>query len=350
MHIALTFNLQEDYPLDPDTPPDANAEYDTEESIRYLEDAIAAAGHDVRRIGDVRKLVRFLDSGGTADLVFNMAEGRYGRAREAQIPALLEAYRIPYTGSDPLTLALCLDKAAIKRLWQHARVPTAPFAVADRLDALHGLALPPYPLMVKPLHEGTSKGIDAASTVNDPEALRAQVARVLRVYHQPAIIEAFLPGREFSVGILGTGSTAQAIGVTEILLPATSPVVGVAEKYGWDTTVEGAFAPVPNGPLRDTLAALALRAYRVAECRDLGRVDLRLDGEGQAHVLEINPIVGLHPHSSVMPILAYQAGYSFETLIGAIIDHALERLGHVNLHAARTKSTRSDDHPIRRSS
>ncbi|MFP4345892.1 MAG: D-alanine--D-alanine ligase [Anaerolineales bacterium] len=325
MKIGLTFDLAEEQQPGPGAPPDACAEFDTEESIGYLEGAIAGLGYEVRRIGNLQALLHFLLQGESVDLVFNMAEGSRGRSREAQVPALLEAHGIPYTGSDPLTLALCLDKAMAKRVWQRAGLPTPDFAVVPEAGALGDADLPPFPLFVKPLHEGTSKGIDPGSVVHSAEVLGERVAWIVETYRQPALVEAFLPGREFSVGILGSGTGARVIGVTEIRVDSVKGIVDFREKQSWDGLGEGVFVPLAEGSLRQRLADLALRAYRVLECRDLGRVDLRLDAQGEPALLELNPIVGLHPLGSVMPILARQAGMSFDALVASIIDQALCR-------------------------
>lgn len=330
MEIGLIYNLREHARPYPGAPPDFAAEFDSEESIGHLVDALTQLGHRVRRIGDLRQLMDFLRAGQgeTLDLVFNMAEGVWGRAREAQAPALLEAYRVPYTGADPLTLSLCLDKAMAKRVWQQAGVATAPFAVISDAAALRGnrADLPDFPLFVKPLHEGTSKGIDAASVVASEAALRARVEWTLARYDQPALVEAFLPGREFSVGILGAGAEAHVLGVTEITTPATHGISDQGEKERWGASVAGVFTPVASETaLGASLADLALRAYRAVECRDLGRVDIRMDAAARPHVMELNPLVGLHPMCSVMPIIARQAGLSYNELIDAIVTSALRR-------------------------
>ncbi|MGC9356350.1 MAG: D-alanine--D-alanine ligase family protein [Anaerolineae bacterium] len=334
MRIGLTFDLQEEHSTETGVPADAFSEFDTEESIAYLEEALASLGYEVQRIGNVHKLVAFLAQDDDVDIIFNMAEGMHGRSRESQVPCLLEAHRIPYVGSDPLTLALCLDKAMAKTVWRAAGLPTPGFAVISQPEALHGTdnGLPPLPLFVKPLHEGTSKGIGPESVVQTRAALEQRVAWIARTYKQPALVEAFLPGREYSVGILGNRAQAYVIGVTEIRERSRYGVVGYAEKQRWGHDLEGVFRPVERGPLWTQLATLALRAYTLAGCRDLGRVDLRCDAEGAPQILEINPIVGLHPTGSVMPIIATQAGMSFETLIGRIVTHAIERYEEVGSH------------------
>ena len=334
MEIGLTYNLREEARAYPGAPPDFAAEFDSEESIGYLVDALTRLGHRVRRIGNLGRLMDFLcaGQGETLDLVFNMAEGVWGRAREAQAPALLEAYRVPYTGADPLTLSLCLDKAMAKRIWQQAGVATAPFAVISEAalvgDLVDHHSLPDFPLFVKPLHEGTSKGIDAASVVASEAALRERIEWTVARYRQPALVEAFLPGREFSVGILGTGAEAHVFGVTEITTPAAHGISDQGEKERWGDSIAGVFTPVTETALRAELADLALRAYRAVACRDLGRVDIRMDAMDAAarpHVMELNPLVGLHPTSSVMPIIAQQAGLSYDELIDAIVTNALRR-------------------------
>ncbi len=330
MEIGLTYDLREEARAYPGAPPDFAAEFDSEESIGCLVAALTRLGHRVRQIGDLRRLMDFLRAGQgeTLNLVFNMAEGAWGRAREAQAPALLEAHRVPYTGADPLTLSLCLDKAMAKRIWQQAGVATAPFAVISEAAALRGnhLHLPDFPLFVKPLHEGTSKGIDAASVVASETALRERVEWTVARYDQPALIEAFLPGREFSVGILGAGAEARVLGVTEITTPAAHGISDQGEKERWGDSIAGVFTPVTSEmALWASLADLALRAYRAVQCRDLGRVDIRMDAAAQPHVMELNPLVGLHPTSSVMPIIARQADLSYDDLIDAIITNAIRR-------------------------
>ncbi|MDQ4077680.1 MAG: D-alanine--D-alanine ligase [Chloroflexota bacterium] len=308
-------------------PADYQAEFDTEDSIHYLETAIAVLGHDVYRIGNVYKLVHFLTEGGTVDIVFNMAEGVWGRSREAQVPAVLEAFQIPYTGSDPLTLALCLDKAMAKRLWQHGGVPTPRFhVVTDLADLAAGHdELPRLPLFVKPVHEGSSKGIGVESIVETEQQLRERVEWILTCYRQPVLIEEFLPGREFTVGILGNGAEARVLGIGELVLSSLDRVYGYTQKEEWKARVPNKLVPVQPVSLQEELSELALRAYHIVDCRDFGRLEIRLDRDDQPHVLELNPIVGLHPSHASLPLLAAQAGLSYEALIAEILGHATSR-------------------------
>jgi D-alanine-D-alanine ligase len=330
MDVGLTFDLREEHLPHEGAPPDYHAEFDSEENIRHLQTAIEGLGHGVHLIGSIGKLVRFLAEGRRVDIVFNMAEGLGSRSREAQVPAVLEAFGIPYTGSDPLTMAVCLDKAMTKRLWQQEGLPTPDFRVVSNMAAFDAACkdLPALPLFVKPLHEGSSKGIGAGSVVESVQDLRDRVEWTLSWYQQPALVERFLPGREFTVGILGNGHGARVLGVGEIVLTRLDQVYGYTQKEEWETRVPQKLIPLDSTALLDMLSSLALRAYHAVECRDLARLEIRLDDEGNPHLLEINPIVGLHPTHSSLPILATQAGLSYEQLIAEILHHAIARRSH----------------------
>ncbi len=327
MRVGLTYDLRDDYPPYTNAPSDYYAEFDTEENINHLAAAIESLGHQVCRIGNVYKLVRFIAGGGSVDIVFNMAEGLWGRARESQVPSILEAYRIPYTGSDPLTLALCLDKAMTKQLWQSAGLPTSDFRVVADIAELDQAReeLPSFPLFVKPVHEGASKGIGAESIVESDRELRARVGWVLTRYQQPALIEEFLPGREFTVGVLGNGHQARALGIAEINIVSPGRVNDLEQKEEWEARALNKFTSMEASSLRSELSELALQAYLTVGCRDLGRLEIRLDKNGNPQLLEINPLVGLHPTHSALPIIATQVGLSYEELIAEILDHAIKR-------------------------
>jgi D-alanine-D-alanine ligase len=327
MNVGLTYDLRDDYPPYANAPPDYYGEFDSEENIAYLVEAIASAGHHVCRIGNVYKLVRFLAENGSVDIVFNMTEGLWGRARESQVPALLEAYRIPYTGSDPLTLALCLDKAMTKQLWQREGLPTSDFCVVSNgfeLDRVRE-AFPDFPLFVKPLHEGSSKGISVESIVESERELSERIEWTLEWYQQPVLIEEFLPGREFTIGVLGSERAAQVLGAAEVTIVSQYRVNGFVEKEEWEASGTEKFIPVESSALKNRLSELALRAYLAVGCRDVGRVDIRLDRDDNPQLLEINPVVGLHPTHSALPIIGSQAGLSFEDLIARILGHAINR-------------------------
>ncbi|MGE4246419.1 MAG: hypothetical protein AB7E66_10495, partial [Parvibaculaceae bacterium] len=224
MRIGFTYDLRDDYRAmgysDEET-----AEFDSVATIEMIEETLVSLGHEVDRIGHIRRLAQRLVAGDRWDLVFNIAEGLKGRSREAQAPALLEAFDIPYTFSDPLVMAASLDKAVAKRLVQAAGVPVAGFVAVETKADLGRVGLP-FPLFVKPIAEGTGKGCEFASIVRDRKALTKAVRSIHARFRQPALVEEFLPGREFTVGILGNGPDARVLGVLEIeLLKSAEPQV-----------------------------------------------------------------------------------------------------------------------------
>jgi D-alanine-D-alanine ligase len=326
MKIGLTYDLRRDYAAAGWDEEDL-AEFDSEETIEALAGTIQTLGHQVERIGNIHALARMLSAGGTWDLVFNVCEGVYGRSREAQVPALLEAYGQLYTFSDPLTMALTLDKGVAKQVVRDAGLATPDFfAIESEEDLRDAMARRlAYPLFVKPIAEGTGKGVTAKSIVRTPEELAAQAAQLLSRYRQAVLVERYLTGREFTVGILGTGRKAQAIGVLEVhLLENAEPgVYSYANKEECESRVNYALTADPEIVQPGT--ELALQAYRTLGCRDAGRVDLRADEYGRLHFLEVNPLAGLHPTHSDLPILAGLAGWPYERLISEIIASALER-------------------------
>ena len=343
MRVGLTYNLRNDALLTHADPPDLYSEFDSPETITQLSDTLTDLGHEVIAIGDAWQLMQFLCAGKRVDMVFNIAEGLGGRAREAQVPCILEVAGIPYTFSDPLSLALALDKGMTKRVWHSAGLATAPFWVVQHLSDLEHLLdnLPvtnhqasddqaahlaafTWPLFAKPLHEGTSKGISDAALCDSPEILLMRVKGLLERYRQAVIIEPYLPGREFTVALLGTGAHARVLGMMEITFNQASPAYGQQEKATYTTSV--AYCAVSEHPLAAQLATLALNAYTSLGCRDAGRVDIRLDAQGQPHLLEINPLPGLHPTHSDLSIIARQQHVSYNDVIHCIMASAVSRL------------------------
>src|SRR5438105_14956414 len=235
MKVALIYNLRPAQATRPAWPDDLYAEWDEPETIAAVRAALATA-HEVVLIENNSEVEAGLRAS-TPDIVFNMAEGLSGPDREAHIPALLERWGIPFTGSSSHTLRTCLDKAATKRVLQQHGLPTPAHAVVDDTHTLP--ALPAFPLMVKPLHEGSSKGIDGASVVHTPAALQTRVAHVLATYHQPALVETFLPGREFTVALVGNSPAITVFPLVEIcfsaLPPGAVPLYSYAAKWLWDT-------------------------------------------------------------------------------------------------------------------
>ena len=322
MFIGITYDLRSEY-LAMGYSEEQVAEFDSPRTIEGIEEALIELGHQTDRIGHVRELVGRLADGQSWDLVFNLAEGMGGFGREAQVPALLEAYGTPYTFSDPLTMSLTLHKGLAKRVVRDLGLATPDFAVLDHPDQARGLKLS-YPLFVKPVSEGTGRGITAASRVENPAQLEAVCAELLKSHHQPVLVESYLPGREFTVGIAGTGPAARSLGVMEILLndQADAGVYSLRNKEFCEGLVE--YALVDDEPAQGA-AHLALAAWRGLGCRDAGRVDIRCDEAGQPHFLEVNPLAGLHPEHSDLPILCNLAGIGYVSLIERILDSALER-------------------------
>ena len=324
MRVALVYDLRDDYRA-LGLSEEAVAEFDSVETIDQLAAALEALHCEVVRVGRGQMLAARLVAGERYDLVFSIAEGVKGRSREAQVAALCELFDQPYLFSDPLTMAASLDKAVAKRLVRDAGVKTPAFAVAE--GAANELAdWTDFPAFVKPVAEGTGKGCEAASLVHTQAELEEAVDRVVERYHQPALVEQYLPGREFTVGIAGNGNDARVLGVCEILLKpqAEANVYSLHNKELCEDLV--IYAPADDGEAR-LAGTRALQAYRALECRDAARIDFRSDANCDPHFLEANPIAGLNPWHSDLPILAEQNGIGFVELIGLILDAGLARYG-----------------------
>ncbi len=323
MNVGLVYDLRRDY-LAQGFTDEQVAEFDSEETIQALASALETLGCHVERIGNFRALAERLVAGRQWDLVFNIAEGVEGRSREAQVPALLEAYGVPCTFSDPLVCALTLDKAMTKRIVGAAGLPTPRFHLVETPSDVHDVELR-YPLFAKPVAEGTGKGIDGRSRVGSPSELSAACERLLTGYGQPVLVEEYLPGREFTTAVLGTGSEARVLGSMEV---RPAPGVTVADysyemKERCETLIQ--YVPMERGELRAEVEDLALRIYRLLGLRDAGRMDFRLDRRGKPFFLEVNPLPGLHPTHSDLPMIATQEGMTFVGLIGAIVNSSLAR-------------------------
>ncbi|MEW6488913.1 MAG: D-alanine--D-alanine ligase [Thermodesulfobacteriota bacterium] len=329
---------EEDEPpsLDPEASEDLYAEWDDAETVLALASALESR-HQVTLV-EARHDFPLRIRAARPDLVFNIAEGFYGASREAQVPAILEMLGIPYTGSDPLTLALCLDKARAKEVLAYRGVPTAPFVVVEDAGELPLARQVPLPAMVKPLFEGSSKGIRDDQLVRDRASLEDRVHRILGTYRQPALVEAFLPGREFTVAILGNGAGLRVLPPVEIRFdvfpPGANPIYSWEAKWVWDR---------PEAPLKvfdcparlnpeeaEAIDDLCRRTARVLRLRDWSRIDVRLDAAGVPNVLEVNPLPGVLPDpaaNSCYPKAARAAGLDYAAMVLAVADAALGRLG-----------------------
>ncbi len=323
MTVGITYDLKEDYLREGVSEEDA-AEFDSPATIEAIEAGLQALGFRTERIGHLRALLARLARGGRWDMVFNIAEGVHGIGREAQIPAVLDAFQIPYTFSDTVVLGLCLHKGLTKRVVRDAGVPTPDFAVVEREGDAAAVGLG-FPVFAKPVAEGTGKGITGASRAGSPAELEGVCAELIRRFRQPVLVEAFLPGRELTVGVLGTGAEARAIGALEIELggKAEAGAYTYHNKKHYEDRVSYRLASDEVGRKAE---AVALAAWRALGCRDGGRVDVRCDAAGQPHFLEVNPLAGLHPVDSDLPILCYKRGLSYRDLITAIMESARSRL------------------------
>ena len=323
MKIGITYDLREDYLIEGYSE-EETAEFDRAETIEAIDQTLKELGYRTDRIGHLKSLTRRLAAGDRWDLVFNIAEGLRGFGREAQIPALLDAYDIPYTFSDPLVLALTLHKGMTKHVIRDMGIPTPDFAIIEKEDQITGICLS-YPLFAKPVAEGTGKGITAASKINTEKELVEVCRMLLTVFKQPVLVESFLPGREFTVGIIGTGQDAIATDTMEVCLKAQAEpdVYSYINKENCEELVEYSLVYDEEAQqVRET----ALSAWRGLGCRDAGRMDLRSDRSGRPNFMEVNPLAGLHPQHSDLPIIFSLMGRTFHQLIDMIMHSALKRV------------------------
>lgn len=333
--IGFVYDLRDDYLANGFTQ-ETVAEFDTEDTISRIAAALGEIGYEVDRIGHGRELCRRLVNGERWDLVFSIAEGVRERSREAQVPCVLEMFDVPYVFSDPLTCAMTLDKSAAKRAIRAAGLPTPASHTVACEDDVDRVRLE-YPLFAKPNAEGTGKGVDGASRIDTPEQLRETCLRLLGRYAQPVLVEEYLPGRELTTAILGTGRGARVLGTMEVRVRPDAPHTDYSYEVKELCEQFVDYLPMESGRLRDQVEELALAAYRELECRDAGRVDVRLDARNRPSFLELNPLPGLHPMHSDLPMIATQRGMTYHELLAEIVASAASRLG---LRTAGTVSQR----------
>jgi D-alanine-D-alanine ligase len=325
MRVGLTYDLRSEY-LAAGYSDDDTAEFDRPETIDAVAGALSRLGLAVDRIGSSRQLASRLTAGDHWDLVFNFCEGLHGYGRESLVPALLDAWQIPYVFSDPLACAVTLHKGIAKHVVRGHGLATPDFAVVESVGDLSHLTLR-YPLFAKPVAEGTGKGISTASRARSPDELAAVCTALLVQYRQPVLIEEFLPGREFTVGLVGTGARADAIGTMEVHLgPKADPGIYTFEnKEHWEGRVT--YSLLAEEPLLTAVQALAVGAWRALGCRDGGRLDIRLDAAGAPNFLEANPLAGLLPGHSDLPFICDFKGIPYDELIRRIVVSAVTRAG-----------------------
>ncbi|MBI3990914.1 MAG: ATP-grasp domain-containing protein [Candidatus Omnitrophica bacterium] len=329
MKIALTYNLKK---KDETKPADYFSEFDSEETINAISAALKKKGHAIDLVDVEQPNLFSYFRKNQVDMVFNIAEGKYGRFRESEIPAILDYLDIPYTGSNTFSLALALNKALTKKILKAENIPTPRFQVfaKEKQELDHDLK---FPLIVKPNLEGSAKGISASNVVNTKDALFAKVKEIQELYKQEVLVEEFIEGKELTVGILENGKVTT--------LPILEIDFSTCQKsgeyfYSWrmkefQGNAEFGLVPTFHCPARldkdteELVKEVAMKTHQAVGCYDISRTDIRLSKEGIPYVLEINPLPGLNPTESNFPIMAYAAGMKYEDIIEAILMSASER-------------------------
>ncbi|GAB7140792.1 D-alanine--D-alanine ligase [Deferribacterales bacterium RsTz2092] len=326
MRVGFTYDLKDDY-LKAGYSAEYTAEFDSELTIDAIAEALESLGHSVDRVGNFAALsARLVDSklgNSNWDIVFNICEGVRGFGRESLVPAMLDAYNIPYTFSGPLVHAITLNKAVTKIMLRAAGLPTTEHTLISSVDEI---ANPPfdYPVFIKAVAEGTGKSITPESKVNNGTELQERVKAMLTHFKQPVIVEPLLTGREVTVGIVGTGEWTQVVGVMNIGFTdkADSDFHSYFNKENCD---EAAIYELAVDDYAQKCAILAVKAHKALGICDASRVDIRADGAGEPQIMEINSLPGLMPGHSDLILLGEMAGYSYGRIIEAIFESALMR-------------------------
>ncbi len=312
---------------------DTYAEWDTWETIHALRDALSAR-HNVTLVEANEDFIYKVKEA-EPDIVFNVAEGLNGISREAQIPAILEMLGIPYTGSDPQTLSICLDKARTKEILSYYNIKNAKFFITDDVNLSDSRGLT-FPLIVKPICEGSSKGIFSSSFVKNESELKSEVARVVNEYNQEALVEEFLSGKEFTVALIGNGAETEVLPIVEINFNEFpkdfTPIYSYEAKWIIDTKenpLDVFTCPAKiDKLLEEKIKKTALAAYKILRCKDWSRIDIRLDNDGEPNVIEINPLPGILPNpeeNSCYPKAARSAGLDYSSMINKVLLVAAKR-------------------------
>jgi D-alanine-D-alanine ligase len=320
MKVGLTYDLRSWY-IDRGYSMDETAEFDKQETVDALINSLKQMGHEPEPVGNAFQLVEALAAGHRWDIIFNIAEGLYGDGRESVVPALLDQYKIPYVFSGPVIMGLSLNKHLAKLVVASSGVPVSPGCLITELKDLDKCNLR-FPLFIKPVSEGTGKGITEKSLVNSKEELKKMAGWILSEFHQPALVEEYLPGREFTVGVVGYGEDAVAIGGMEVMTINNLPYsVEVKENYQNYCS----YKPL-DADIIDECKSVAVSAWKALDAVDAGRVDLKADRNGKICFIEANPLAGLNPVHSDLPILARMYGIEYQTLIEMIMKSATKRI------------------------
>jgi len=328
MKIGLSYDLKEAVSSDQNQPDDALEEYDSLETVEAIAKALEILGHSVVKLGGSQEFLRNILVN-NVDLVFNIAEGRGNyRSRESQIPSVLEILNIPYSGSDPQCLAICHDKPLAKTILTASGIRTPKWCTISSRDELNEIARNNFPLpaFIKPAHEGSSKGIRLSSRVDNTEQTIKVATELLERYHQPVMAEEFIAGDEVTVGILGTHPPRVA-GIMRVLPKKEDAyfVYSLEVKRQWESMVDYECPAQLEANIIQEITDSSLNVFRVLGCRDFARLDFRISDEGLPYFLEINPLAGLNPKSSDLPIMAYKMGLTYQDIISAILHSSLER-------------------------
>lgn len=326
MRIGLSYDLKTDVTKNHKVD-DALEEYDSPETVKIIAGALEKKGHRIVHLGGG---AQFIDNirREKVDFVFNISEGRGNyRSREAQVPAVLEMLDIPHTGSDPLTLAVCLDKTLTKKFVSLAGIPTPKWLIVNNVKELTKIdwKVFHFPVIIKPAYEGSSKGIRLTSLAENVTQTEAEVKRILSDYSQSVMVEEFIDGEEVTMGVIG--NTPPKLVGTMRIIPKQKPkhfVYSVEVKRDYVNQVEYESPAKFSKPVLQKLEEHALNAFKTLGCRDVSRVDFRVGTDGTPYFIEINPLPGLGTYSDLI-IMATKLGWTHEGIIGAVLDAAIER-------------------------
>ncbi|MFZ0283263.1 MAG: hypothetical protein WAL29_16550 [Bacteroidales bacterium] len=319
MKIGLTYDLRSWY-IDRGYSMEDTAEFDKQETVDAIDEALRKMGFETEQVGNCFQVIEALADGRSWDLVFNIAEGLYGDGRESVIPAILDQYKVPYVFSGPVILGVSLNKYLTRLIVSAAGVPVSPGLLISGLQDIEKCNLQ-YPLFIKPVSEGTGKGITEKSLLNSPSELKEMAGYLLNRFNQPALVEEYLPGREFTIGVIGSGDEAVAIGGMEIECKDNLPY-SVEFKENYQEYCK--YIPLAK-EFTEECKALALNVWKAIGAVDGGRVDVKADRNGRMCFMEVNPLAGLHPVHSDLPILSRMTGIEYQTLLEMIMKSAIKR-------------------------
>jgi D-alanine-D-alanine ligase len=319
MKVGLTYDLRSWY-LDRGYSMEDTAEFDKQETVDAIDGALKKMGFETESIGNCFQLIGALSAGKKWDLVFNIAEGLYGDGRESVVPAILDQYRIPYVFSGPVILGVSLNKYLTRLIVAAAGVPVSPGMLISTPEDIKNCNLE-YPLFIKPVSEGTGKGITEKNLLKSPSELKEVAEYLLSRFSQPALVEEYLPGREFTVGVIGSGDDSIAIGGMEIECKNNYPY-SVEYKENYEEFCK--YIPMAK-EFTEECRTVALKVWKALGGVDAGRVDVKADRNGRICFMEVNPLAGLHPIHSDLPILSRMISIDYQMLIEMIMKSTLKR-------------------------